>query len=1139
MKKLFTALICSIIGITAFSQTITFNFRYENRSFSSIQKTSDVLYSNAPALKEVNKLSSIAVGYGLTVPDYNIYDGEETEDKNLYMDIYTPESDTISKRPAIIFVHSGSFLMGSRNNEDMVALCDSFAHLGYVTASIDYRLGMGADYTISLVPSASATITVNEENAIRTVYRAVQDVNAAVSYLKANASSYKIDTSNIFLVGSSSGAIAALQNAYFDKDSEIPSAITGYDDGGDLGGFGEYCIPGHSSTSKGIVSLWGAVQNTTLIEDNETPVFLVHGTADDTILFKKGEPLNGAIPSVTNCTINANLPEFFGSYCIDTTLTNRTFKHSTYFVENKGHEFYGVSNGNFANDGIPGPNNYYDSIYNKTKYFINEQLTPVIDFTYIRKGRTINLTAKLETTEGGENYFWIINDSLIMYKQTLSFTFDSDGEQDITLAVLRSNWAGTYLAKTIKIDSSFYDYDPNIAVVPDASGIAYVKENGSGNGSSWENALNGKYLQNALFTSSVQEVWANTGTYHPVACIDSNYIEDDKMRSFIIPPGKKLYGGFKGENAVDKRTEDSYSILEGTFQIHNSIYFRYHVVVFDTASNSENSLLDGFRIDRGWANYTQLPPHNFGGGVIAGPGATVRNCHFMGNGGEIGAGAICYKGGNFENCSFAENSATLEGGALAILIDGTVKNCTFVGNYSGKYGGAIYVEGSQGEIINCVVENNSTDNYGGGIYFRNAGGSIVNTTIIENTALKSGGGIYVYNGTVAINGCTIAKNKASNYGGGMNIFQEASVTAVNSVFWGNECPANTPDQVYYSTATNCSFAATYAALQGGYNGIGNINLSADNTGSVAGEFYPVFTNVGIYDYSLNEGSACINTGTNSAVKYSTDLLGNPRIVDTIVDLGAYEYQSGVITYILTAVAGEHGTVSPDTAFVYSGNTQDFIVSPDSSYTFVAEYNNIEVNDAKITDNADGTYTITISGVDNNGLLEVTFITKKYTLTGIAGPGGSVTPESAIVNHGDTLTFVVEPDNHYLPATATYNGIDVINDLVQTNTGYVYNANAITEDGILKITFSTNNGIVITNNELMQIYPNPVKDILYLQMDEVNKPYSLIVTDLTGRNVLTIKNVSVTQLNVLGLSPGSYILNFKFDDRIVVKYILKQ
>ena len=43
------------------------------------------------------------------------------------MDVYTPDGDTFTQRPLIIFAHGGVFIGGDKNNFMMVELCEAFA----------------------------------------------------------------------------------------------------------------------------------------------------------------------------------------------------------------------------------------------------------------------------------------------------------------------------------------------------------------------------------------------------------------------------------------------------------------------------------------------------------------------------------------------------------------------------------------------------------------------------------------------------------------------------------------------------------------------------------------------------------------------------------------------------------------------------------------------------------------------------------------------------------------------------------------------------------------------------------------------------------------------------------------------------
>jgi acetyl esterase/lipase len=119
--------------------------RYKTPIFNAVFKHADILYGE---------------GQVWNIP-YNNTD--------LKMDIYEPIGDTLLQRPLMLWVHPGGFLLGDKGVDDMVALCDSFAKRGYVTASIGYRLGFNP---------ASA------ESAERAVYRGTQDIRAAIRYFK-------------------------------------------------------------------------------------------------------------------------------------------------------------------------------------------------------------------------------------------------------------------------------------------------------------------------------------------------------------------------------------------------------------------------------------------------------------------------------------------------------------------------------------------------------------------------------------------------------------------------------------------------------------------------------------------------------------------------------------------------------------------------------------------------------------------------------------------------------------------------------------------------------------------------------------------------------------------------------------------
>jgi hypothetical protein len=187
----------------------------------------------------------------------------------LQMDIYEPSGDTLSQRPLIIFAHGGSFIAGDKANGDQVDLCRHFAERGYVTATINYRLGIE-------FPITAATAT-------DAVYRAVQDMKAAIRFFRKDAAStntYRIDPSVIIIGGTSAGAFTALQTAYMNTYAEVPATI----DTAVLGDLeGNSGNPGYSSSVNAVVNLCGALGQASWIVPGDVPLCSMHGTADQTV----------------------------------------------------------------------------------------------------------------------------------------------------------------------------------------------------------------------------------------------------------------------------------------------------------------------------------------------------------------------------------------------------------------------------------------------------------------------------------------------------------------------------------------------------------------------------------------------------------------------------------------------------------------------------------------------------------------------------------------------------------------------------------------------------------------------------------------------------------------------------------------
>ena len=230
-------------------------------------------FSNASAQKFLSPIfnydSILNVKYGSNVTALS-----STPEDQLY-DIYLPTGDSSTKRPVVFFTHGGSFLSGSKETSDVVALCRAFAKRGYVTVSQNYRLGYE---------------TFDATNAKRAVWRAMQDGRAAVRHVRANAAQYLIDTNMIIYGGSSAGGFTALHVAFLDEPQELvlgvdTSAYTGPGSQG-LGGFkGTTNNLSNSDEVNAVINLCGAIGDTSWIQlkDKNIPVLNMHGTADNTV----------------------------------------------------------------------------------------------------------------------------------------------------------------------------------------------------------------------------------------------------------------------------------------------------------------------------------------------------------------------------------------------------------------------------------------------------------------------------------------------------------------------------------------------------------------------------------------------------------------------------------------------------------------------------------------------------------------------------------------------------------------------------------------------------------------------------------------------------------------------------------------
>ncbi len=292
--------------------------RYESDVFPAVTVTSNIVYG-----------SNISTSGATT---------------SLKLDFYEPTGDTEIKRPLVIFAHGGSFIGGSKTDIDVLELCTRFAKKGFACASIDYRVGF---------------FPFDSVNSVKAVVRAVQDMKGALRFFYMNTSTnpslYKIDTTNIFIGGTSAGAITALHTAYLDKECEMNSHLSSatYNSMGGIDGTSGNA--GYSSAVKGVINLCGALAVYKWLDAGSVPFVSLHGTTD-------------AVVGYNRQIVNPGVPLIYldGSRMLFEQAAVVSVPNSFYTFKGAGHvPFAGTSAAQIA---------YMDTVVNFTRDFLVDQL---------------------------------------------------------------------------------------------------------------------------------------------------------------------------------------------------------------------------------------------------------------------------------------------------------------------------------------------------------------------------------------------------------------------------------------------------------------------------------------------------------------------------------------------------------------------------------------------------------------------------------------------------------------------------------------------------------------------------------------------------------------------------------------------
>jgi acetyl esterase/lipase len=120
-------------------------------------------------------------------------------DGDALLDVFAP-GQAKGALPAIIWVHGGGFISGSR--QDLSGYLQVLAAQGFVAVAVDYTVAPEAQFPTPL-----------------------RQTNAALSYIIANAGHFNIDPQRIFLAGDSAGAQIVAQTALAVSDAAYAKSL--------------------------------------------------------------------------------------------------------------------------------------------------------------------------------------------------------------------------------------------------------------------------------------------------------------------------------------------------------------------------------------------------------------------------------------------------------------------------------------------------------------------------------------------------------------------------------------------------------------------------------------------------------------------------------------------------------------------------------------------------------------------------------------------------------------------------------------------------------------------------------------------------------------------------------------------------
>jgi acetyl esterase/lipase len=213
----------------------------------------------------------------------------------LTLDLYLPEST--KPLPLLIFVHGGGWAGGTARSAEIIGdnfpnMFADFSAKGYAVASINYRLANEAKF-----PSQ------------------VQDLNAAIRFLRSKADTYRIDPERVVVWGASAGAhismLAALdcKKRTLDPPAANATSTPSTCVSGVIDWFGPTTLASQTPSPTAVAYIgcsptecadkWKQASIHEAITGDAPPFLIVHGDADTTVPYAQSKELLTALSDMS------------------------------------------------------------------------------------------------------------------------------------------------------------------------------------------------------------------------------------------------------------------------------------------------------------------------------------------------------------------------------------------------------------------------------------------------------------------------------------------------------------------------------------------------------------------------------------------------------------------------------------------------------------------------------------------------------------------------------------------------------------------------------------------------------------------------------------------------------------------------